>query len=97
MAGHAFKRYWKNTQSFCFLKNLYSARKAGFENINIDLMFALPNQTFCQWQETLYSIIALQPEHISAYSLIIEEETPFFHLWKQNRLSLPDESLDRAM
>ena len=80
-----------------FLKNFYSARKAGFANINIDLMFALPNQTFCQWQETLYSIIALQPEHISAYSLIIEEETPFFHLWKQNRLSLPDEALDRAM
>ncbi len=80
-----------------FLQNFYHARKAGFENINVDIMFCLPNQTYSQWQETLYSIVHLQPEHISAYSLILEQSTPLFTLFEQNKIKLPDEILDRAM
>jgi len=80
-----------------FLQNFYHARKAGFENINVDIMFCLPNQTYSQWQETLYSIVHLQPEHISAYSLILEQSTPLFTLFEQNKITLPDEILDRAM
>ena len=53
-------------------------RGAGFENINIDLMFGLPGQTIVQWRETLEQTIALQPEHISTYCLTYEEDTEFF-------------------
>src|SRR4029077_7337486 len=53
-------------------------RGAGFENINIDLMFGLPGQTIAQWRETLEQTIALQPEHISTYCLTYEEDTEFF-------------------
>lgn len=60
-----------------FLGNYQLARQAGFTNINIDLMSALPGQTVESYEKTLRRIIALEPEHISAYSLIIEEGTPF--------------------
>lgn len=61
-----------------FLENYSLARKIGFHNINIDLMSGLPGQTIDGWLTTLERIIALKPEHISAYSLIIEEGTPFY-------------------
>lgn len=61
-----------------FLQTYEDARKAGFTNINIDLMSALPGQTLASYEDTLQKVIALSPEHISAYSLIIEEGTPFF-------------------
>jgi oxygen-independent coproporphyrinogen-3 oxidase len=53
-------------------------RRAGFDNINLDLMFALPGQTFEQWQSSLLAAVELQPEHISAYNLNYEEDTEFF-------------------
>ena len=61
-----------------FLDTFEAARNAGFTNINIDIMSALPGQTVLSYQNTLKSVLALHPEHISAYSLIIEEGTPFF-------------------
>lgn len=61
-----------------FLENFYMAREAGFHNINIDLMSALPGQTVSSWEQTLGRIAELLPEHISAYSLMIEEGTPFW-------------------
>lgn len=61
-----------------FKDNFVLARKCGFENINVDLMSALPGQTLSTWEQTLERIIQLNPEHISAYSLIIEEDTPFY-------------------
>lgn len=61
-----------------FLQTYADARKAGFTNINIDLMSALPGQTLASYEDTLQKVIALSPEHISAYSLIIEEGTPFY-------------------
>ena len=64
-----------------FLESYRLARKAGFENINVDLMSALPGQTPHGWRSTLEKVLALQPEHISAYSLIIEEGTPFYQIY----------------
>lgn len=64
-----------------FSDNYEAARKAGFTNINVDLMSALPGQTFSGWMNTLQKVAELKPEHISAYSLIIEEGTPFFDIY----------------
>lgn len=61
-----------------FLESFHLAREAGFQNINVDLMSAIPGQTAASWEDTLGRVIALGPEHISAYSLIIEEGTPFY-------------------
>ena len=72
-------------------------RALGLANINIDLMSALPGQTMASWQRTLERVTALKPEHISAYSLIIEEGTPFFDLFEAGRLDLPDEETERDM
>lgn len=79
-------------------KNNYSlARSLGFDNINVDLMFGLPNQTIEDWKESLEKIAKLQPDHISAYSLIIEEGTGFYSLYKQDKLNLPEEETEREM
>ena len=80
-----------------FLESYALAREVGFENINVDLMSALPFQTKEEWEETLRKIVNLnpKPEHISAYSLIIEEGTKFFKIKEQ--LSFPDEEEDRQM
>lgn len=76
-----------------FLQTYEDARKAGFTNINIDLMSALPGQTIASYEETLKKVVALNPEHISAYSLIIEEGTPFYNM----ELEFPDEDTEREM
>ncbi|MBO5278879.1 MAG: oxygen-independent coproporphyrinogen III oxidase [Lachnospiraceae bacterium] len=78
-----------------FLRAYYDAREAGFENISIDLMSAIPEQTESSWEETLKKVIDLKPEHISAYSLIIEEGTVFYD--RQKELMLPDEDTERQM
>ncbi|HIV13963.1 MAG TPA: oxygen-independent coproporphyrinogen III oxidase [Candidatus Pullilachnospira stercoravium] len=76
-----------------FLESFSMAREAGFANINVDLMSGLPGQTVASWERTLRRTAALGPEHISAYSLIIEEGTPF----AQRPLPLPDEEEERLM
>ena len=63
-------------------------REAGFDNVNLDLMFGLPGQTMEQWHETLRQAIALQPEHISTYCLIPEEDTPFANYRGDDELEL---------
>ena len=76
------------------------AREAGFTNLSVDVMSALPNQTLEDYKETIEKLIALQPEHISSYSLIVEEKTPFYELYgegKEKENELPDEETDRAM
>ena len=74
------------------------ARKAGFDNINIDLMSALPGQSFESWADTLEQAVRWAPDHISAYSLIIEEGTPFASMYENGSLpALPDEDMDREM
>ncbi|HLI06117.1 MAG TPA: radical SAM family heme chaperone HemW [Ktedonobacteraceae bacterium] len=70
-----------------------SARTACFTSINVDFMFGLPGQTMRHWQETLEQAVALRPEHLSLYSLIIEEGTPF-HSWTQEgRITPGDDDL----
>lgn len=61
-----------------FLKSFQCARMAGFANINVDLMSGIPGQTLESWRNTLKKVTMLKPEHISAYSLIIEPGTPFW-------------------
>lgn len=80
-----------------FKKNYYQARKAGFENINIDLMFGLPDQSLEDWKKTLEDAVSLNSDHISAYSLIIEEGTCFYKLYNNDKLNLPSEDDERNM
>lgn len=80
-----------------FKDNFNKARSIGFDNINIDLMFGLPNQSVAEWKESLTEIAKLRPEHISAYSLIVEEGTAFYKLYENNKLILPNEDDERIM
>ena len=68
-----------------------AARSAGFDNISIDLMHSLPEQSPLQWRQALAQGIALSPEHISAYALSVEDGTPFSGLLAAGQLPLPDE------
>ncbi len=76
-----------------FLETYKEARATGFDNINIDLMSAIPDQTCEGWQKNLRTAAELEPEHISAYSLIVEEGTPF----AARKLNLPDEDTEYNM
>ncbi len=76
-----------------FFETFENARRAGFDNINVDVMSALPGQSLESYLATLGKVIELRPEHISAYSLILEEGTPFYEM----DLDIPDEDTDRAM
>ena len=80
-----------------FLESYHLAREHGFENINIDLIFALPNQKIEAWHHTLNEVISLKPEHISAYNLVMEEETPFYEQWQTGKLNLPSEDTEADM
>ena len=89
-----------------FLRSYDLIRKKGFSNVNIDLMAALPGQTLKSYEQTLRRVLALKPEHISAYSLIIEEGTPFYKKYEADELlrekgekpqMLPSEETERLM
>lgn len=80
-----------------FLHSYHLARECGFDNINIDLIFALPKQTMVAWQHTLSETISLEPEHISAYNLVMEESTLFYDWWKAGKLVLPSEDTEADM
>lgn len=79
------------------IRSYEAARTAGFENINMDLMFALPDQTMRQWQHTLRTAVSLQPEHLSCYALTIEPHTPFHTMHQRGQLNLPDEHTELRM
>ena len=80
-----------------FLKTYQRVRQAGFDNVNIDLMSALPGQTLASWRSTLKKVARLKPEHISAYSLTIEEGTPFYQQYHGHPELLPGEDEEREM
>ncbi len=83
-----------------FIESYQLARACGFDNINVDLISAIPKQTVASWEETLGKVIALEPEHISAYSLIVEEGTPFAKLYGEGcpgEHDLPSEEVERAI
>jgi oxygen-independent coproporphyrinogen-3 oxidase len=74
-----------------------AARAAGIENVSIDLMFALPRQTLRQWEASLAQALALDTDHLSLYSLIVEEGTGFWTLRQKGRLPLPDDDTAAEM
>lgn len=89
-----------------FLESFSLAREVGFSNINVDLMSALPGQSMESWRDTLHRVCRLSPEHISAYSLIIEEGTPFCDTYREDAKRresgeepryLPSEDTERQM
>ncbi|MBP5555102.1 MAG: oxygen-independent coproporphyrinogen III oxidase [Lachnospiraceae bacterium] len=82
-----------------FLKSYEAAVKAGFTNINVDLMSDIPGQSVDSWTKTLRTVCELKPSpaHISAYSLIVEEGTPFAEMADEGKLDIPDEDTDREM
>lgn len=83
-----------------FLESYMLARAEGFDNINIDLISAIPNQTIESWKSTVDKVLELKPEHISAYSLIVEEGTPFEKMYGEDgcrKEELPDEDEERMI
>ena len=93
LSDEEIKRLGRVHNSQMFLDTFENARMAGFDNINVDVMSALPGQNLESYLQTLHRVTELHPEHISAYSLIVEEGTPFFDM----ELELPDEETDRLM
>lgn len=82
---------------FDVIEAVTSARKAGFENLNLDLIYGLPEQTLQTWQTTVKRILDLHPEHISAYALTLEHGTPFGRWAKKGLLPLPNPDLAAEM
>ncbi len=82
---------------FTVIEAVTSARKAGFDNLNLDLIYALPEQTLQTWQTTVQRILDLHPEHISAYALTLEHGTPFGRWAQKGMLPLPDPDLAADM
>ena len=80
-----------------FLETYKLARKVGFNNINVDLMIGLPGQSIENIKQSLNKIIELNPEHISVYSLILEEGTKLYKKYEEKQIELPDEELERNM
>jgi len=81
-------------------QTFFWAREAGFTNLSLDLISALPGQSLEDYKENVEAILALKPEHISSYSLIVEEGTPFYELYaegKEKESDLPEEEIDREM
>ena len=82
---------------FDVIEAVASARRAGFENLNLDLIYGLPEQTLSTWQTTVKRILDLHPEHISAYALTLEHGTPFGRWSSRGLLPLPDPDLAAEM
>jgi oxygen-independent coproporphyrinogen III oxidase len=82
---------------FTVIEAVSTARKAGFDNLNLDLIYALPEQTLDSWQTTVKRVLELQPEHISAYALTLEHGTPFGRWSQRGLLPLPDPDLAADM
>lgn len=80
-----------------FIDSLYIAREAGFDNINADLIFGLPSQTFREWEETLEKVIDKDLEHLSCYDLKIEEGTVLYNKVEEGQIQPIDDILDREM
>jgi oxygen-independent coproporphyrinogen-3 oxidase len=82
---------------FDVIQSVKWARKVGFENLNLDLIFGLPEQTLSRWQESLRRLVDLGPEHLSLYALTVEPGTPFGRWAARGLLPLPDPDLAADM
>ena len=98
-SGHAHELYLlRRGHSFGDAADTFqSMRRAGFDNLNIDLIYGLPNQTLEEWRTTLERALALQPDHVSAYSLQVEEGTAMFNWVRDRRVPSPDDDLAADM
>jgi len=92
-------RLGRNHDAAAALRAYRQAREAGFTNINVDLMFGLPGQTLAQWEETLTTLLRLDPppDHVSVYGLQVEPRTTFWRWERENRLPRPGEEEEAAM
>ena len=90
---HLLKAVGRQSDIKSFLTNFRDMRQAGLNNINVDIMFSLPGQSLKDWEETLYQVTALKPEHISAYALTLEEGSPL----RVRNIDEIDEETDRLM
>ena len=79
------------------IKTYNNARLAGFDNINTDLIFDIPNQSMNRWKKDLQQLVSLDPEHISTYSLTVEEQTQLFELVKSGEVVMPNKKTDISM
>lgn len=79
------------------IESIKSAQDAGFENINLDLIYALPGQTLKKWEKNLEKAIKLNTQHVSAYSLIFEEGTPLIKLYNQGKIQPANEDKERKL
>ncbi|MBI4811220.1 MAG: radical SAM family heme chaperone HemW, partial [Ignavibacteriales bacterium] len=79
------------------IQTIRSAKEVGFKNISIDLIYAIPNQTLSSWKENIEHAITFEPQHISAYSLIVEENTPLAQMVESKAISPVDLELEAAM
>jgi len=79
------------------IKSYRLIKDSGLSNVSVDLIYGLPDQTIADWESDLKTTIDLEPEHISAYNLIIESGTEFGELYSQNRLNLPSDEKQRQM
>lgn len=82
---------------FTVIESVTAARQAGFDNLNLDLMYGLPGQTLARWQESLRWALRLQPEHLSLYALTLEHGTPFAHWVARGLMPAPDADLAAEM
>jgi len=82
---------------FTVIEAVHTARQAGFDNLNLDLIYGLPEQTLQSWQTTIRRVVDLHPEHISAYALTLEHGTPFGRWSARGLLPLPDPDLAAEM
>ncbi len=91
---HQIGRIHKVSEVICCYQ---LARASGFDNINLDLIFALPNQTIEQWKHSVQEVITLAPEHVSTYNLTLEEDTAFYEWWDTGKLKLASNELEAEM
>ncbi len=96
-SNHYLKKLGRVHTANKAIESYYLAREIGFDNLNLDLIFALPGQSMEEWQDTLEQAVRLNPEHLSTYNLKIEEGTRFYQLLTENKISPVSEDLDLAM
>lgn len=94
---HILKQIGRIHTYLDFLDTYRFAREAGFKNINVDLIIGLPNQTLSQVLDSVEEIVSMEPEHISVYSLILEEGTSLYKQVEEKNIELPSEELERKM
>jgi oxygen-independent coproporphyrinogen-3 oxidase len=87
-------QFLERTHSFeTVVEAVAMSREAGFDNLNLDLIYGLPHQSLASWEQSLQAVLALEPEHLSLYCLIVEQGTPLQRWLTQGRVQLPDPDL----